>query len=93
MTTVHDVKSVEQRTADLLQESDGAILWESDASAVHFSFVSESAGAVLGCPAQQWLAERGFLHNHVHLTTGAASSKRCTTPSPTRACTSASIAC
>ncbi len=45
---------------------DGAIVWEADASAAHFSFVSESASEVLGYPPQQWQAESGFLQKHVH---------------------------
>lgn len=56
----------EQRSIDLLRKADGAILWEADAAAVHFSYVSESAAKVLGCSAQQWQSEPSFLKNHVH---------------------------
>jgi PAS domain S-box-containing protein len=52
--------------ADLLTGADGTILWESDASAAHFSFVSDSAATVLGWPAHQWSTEPAFLRKHVH---------------------------
>jgi PAS domain S-box-containing protein len=58
--------SADRRTADVLQRIDGAILWEADASGAHFSFVSESSNAILGCPAREWQTEPGFLQKHVH---------------------------
>jgi PAS domain S-box-containing protein len=66
VTNRDDVNAAERRTADVLQKSDGAILWEADAAAVHFSFVSESSSAVLGCSSQDWRNEPGFLQKRVH---------------------------
>jgi PAS domain S-box-containing protein len=65
-TAQGEKETIEHRYLDLLSRAEGAILWEADASAAHFSFVSDSAAAVLGLPAQQWSAEPGFLKNHVH---------------------------
>lgn len=61
-----DAKWPEARSSDLLRTTNAAILWEADASAVHFSFVSESASAVLGFAPQEWKAEPAFLQKRVH---------------------------
>jgi PAS domain S-box-containing protein len=61
-----DTDSTADRPGDLLQHLPGAILWEADAAAIQFSFVSESAAAMLGYSAEQWQAEEGFLKKHVH---------------------------
>lgn len=58
--------STAARHDELAQNLPGGIIWEADASAIHFSFVSESAAALLGYPAGQWRAEEGFLKKHVH---------------------------
>ncbi|MDB4936816.1 MAG: Sensory box histidine kinase [Labilithrix sp.] len=59
-------QTAEQRCLELLTKGEGAIVWQADASAAHFSFVSDSAAAVLGVPKQQWSSEPSFLKNHVH---------------------------
>jgi PAS domain S-box-containing protein len=58
--------STATRPDELVQNLPGAILWEADAAAIHFSFVSESAATLLGYPAGQWRAEEGFLKRHIH---------------------------
>ncbi len=58
--------STSARPGELVQKVPGGIIWEADASAIHFSFVSESAAALLGYPTGQWQAEEGFLKKHVH---------------------------
>jgi PAS domain S-box-containing protein len=58
--------STAARPGDLVQNLPGAIVWEADAAAIHFSFVSESAAAMLGYPAGQWQADEGFFKKHVH---------------------------
>ncbi|QRK06168.1 PAS domain S-box protein [Archangium violaceum] len=58
--------STAARPGELLHNLPGAIVWESDAAAIHFSFVSESAASMLGFPAGQWQADEGFLKKHVH---------------------------
>src|SRR4051812_36165698 len=52
--------------SDLLQLGDGAIVWEADSSAVHFSFVSDSAEKVLGFAPVIWKSDPCFLRAHVH---------------------------
>jgi PAS domain S-box-containing protein len=62
-----DPKSNKQtRCLKLLQSLGGAVLWESDPSGLQLSFVSETAGEMLGIPANDWQTERGFLRKHVH---------------------------
>jgi PAS domain S-box-containing protein len=50
----------------LLRNLGGAVLWESDPSGLRLAFVSATAGEMLGVPADDWLADRGFLRKHVH---------------------------
>jgi PAS domain S-box-containing protein len=57
----------ERRCVEVLQNMAGAILWESDPFALEFSFVSDSAAALLGYSLERWRAESrfGFLSKHV----------------------------
>jgi len=55
----------EQRFHDLVQSLD-AIVWEADATTWQFTFVSQSAEALLGYPVERWLAEPAFWVNLVH---------------------------
>ncbi|EPX60797.1 hypothetical protein D187_001446 [Cystobacter fuscus DSM 2262] len=61
-----DEDSTAARPDELVQNLPGGLIWEADAAAIHFSFVSESAAAMLGYPVGQWRAEDGFLKKHVH---------------------------
>jgi PAS domain S-box-containing protein len=55
----------EQRYRDLIQGLD-AIVWEADARALSFSFVSRRAETVLGYPVQRWLREPDFWVRRMH---------------------------
>jgi len=47
-------------------ESLNAIVWEADASAWQFTFVSQRAQEILGYPVEQWLSEPNFWANHIY---------------------------
>ncbi|MGH7350556.1 MAG: ATP-binding protein, partial [Candidatus Rokuibacteriota bacterium] len=55
----------EQRYRDLIQGLD-AIVWEADARALTFSFVSRRAETVLGYPVERWLREPDFWAHRIH---------------------------
>jgi PAS domain S-box-containing protein len=55
----------EQRYRDLIQGLD-AIVWEADARALTFSFVSRRAETVLGYPVERWLREPDFWVRRMH---------------------------
>ena len=55
----------EQRYRDLIQGLD-AIVWEADARALTFSFVSRRAETVLGYPVERWLREPDFWARRMH---------------------------
>jgi len=55
----------EQRYRDLIQGLD-AIVWEADARALTFSFVSRRAETVLGYPVDRWLREPDFWARRMH---------------------------
>jgi len=55
----------EQRYRDLIQGLD-AIVWEADARALTFSFVSGRAETVLGYPVERWLREPDFWLRRMH---------------------------
>ncbi|MGH7366776.1 MAG: ATP-binding protein, partial [Candidatus Rokuibacteriota bacterium] len=55
----------EQRYRDLIQGLD-AIVWEADARALTFSFVSRRAETVLGYPVERWLREPDFWARRIH---------------------------
>jgi PAS domain S-box-containing protein len=55
----------EKRYRDLIQGLD-AIVWEADARALTFSFVSARAATVLGYPVERWLREPDFWVRRIH---------------------------
>ena len=55
----------EKRYRDLIQGLD-AIVWEADARALTFSFVSRRAESVLGYPVERWLREPDFWQRRMH---------------------------
>jgi PAS domain S-box-containing protein len=55
----------EKRYRDLIQGLD-AIVWEADARALTFSFVSGRAATVLGYPVERWLREPDFWVRRIH---------------------------
>jgi len=54
-----------QRFRDLVNSVEG-IVWEADARAFQFTFVSKQAERVLGYPVEQWLQEPAFWKDHIH---------------------------
>jgi len=54
-----------QRFRDLVQGLD-AIVWEADPATLMFTFVSERAQSMLGCPSEEWLSEPNFWASHIH---------------------------
>jgi PAS domain S-box-containing protein len=57
--------AAQQRFVDLVNSVEG-IVWEADAQALAFSFVSEQAERILGYPVEQWLREPTFWKDHLH---------------------------
>jgi two-component system, sensor histidine kinase and response regulator len=55
----------EQRYRELV-ESAQVILWRRSAASGQFSFVNKEAEALLGYPAEEWLANGNFLFDHLH---------------------------
>jgi len=55
----------EQRYRELV-ESAQVILWRRSADSRQFSFVNKEAEALLGYPAEEWLANGNFLLDHLH---------------------------
>src|SRR6185503_14657605 len=49
-----------------LVESVLAIVWRADAPTFQFSFVSKEAEALLGYPAERWIADSTFWRDHIH---------------------------
>ena len=49
-----------------LVESIGAVVWEADAPAYRFSYVSPQAEAVFGYRIDEWLTQPDFMHMHIH---------------------------
>ncbi|HZM85637.1 MAG TPA: PAS domain S-box protein [Blastocatellia bacterium] len=49
-----------------LVESVLAIVWRADAPTFQFSFVSKEAEALLGYPAERWIADSTFWRDHLH---------------------------
>ena len=54
------------RRRDALVNSIDGIVWEADLRSQRFLFVSRRAEAILGYPAERWLAEPSFWQDHVH---------------------------
>lgn len=50
---------LEQRAHEILSDLE-FILWEGDAQTFQFTFVSQSAEAILGYPCERWLTEASF---------------------------------
>ncbi|PRY53166.1 PAS domain S-box-containing protein [Arcticibacter pallidicorallinus] len=59
------IKMHRDRLESLLKTTNG-IVWEADSANHHFRYVSEYAEKVLGYAPSQWLAEPGFLENHIY---------------------------
>ncbi|MBI1964411.1 MAG: GAF domain-containing protein, partial [Candidatus Rokubacteria bacterium] len=55
----------EERYRNLVESLD-AIVWEADAATGALSFVSGSTETILGYPVERWLAEPGFVAEHLH---------------------------
>ncbi|MBI2016616.1 MAG: GAF domain-containing protein, partial [Candidatus Rokubacteria bacterium] len=55
----------EERYRNLVESLD-AIVWEADAATGALSFVSGSTETILGYPVERWLAEPGFVTEHLH---------------------------
>ncbi len=55
----------ERRLRNLLEGLD-AIVWEAEAPAWQFSFVSARAEGILGYSVEQWLTDPSFWANHIH---------------------------
>ncbi len=54
------------REFDVLINSLEGIVWEVDAQALQFTFVSKQAERLLGYPTELWLADPGFWKAHLH---------------------------
>jgi PAS domain S-box-containing protein len=75
LLTIHDLteeerlhaarRASEQRFRDLVQGLD-AIVWEADAAALRFTFVSQRAEGLLGYPPDHWLREPDFFGLRIH---------------------------
>ncbi len=59
------VADSEKRLRELIQSLD-AIVWEADARALRFTFVSQAAEKILGLTHEQWLASPDFLLERIH---------------------------
>ncbi len=55
----------EERFRDLVQGLD-AIVWEADAAALRFTFVSQRAETILGYPVERWLGGADFFAERIH---------------------------
>ncbi|WP_009631308.1 putative bifunctional diguanylate cyclase/phosphodiesterase [Synechocystis sp. PCC 7509] len=55
----------EQRFRDLVHGLD-AIVWEADAIAMQFSFISQRAEELLGYPVSKWLDQANFQETYIH---------------------------
>jgi PAS domain S-box-containing protein len=55
----------QKRYQELVHTIDG-IVWESDASAFRFMFVSKQAERILGFPVERWVTQPRFWRNHIH---------------------------
>jgi PAS domain S-box-containing protein len=62
------LKGLEQsrRRYETLVNSMDAIVWETEADAPRFSFVSPRAEQILGYPVERWLTQPRFWRNHIH---------------------------
>jgi PAS domain S-box-containing protein len=49
----------------LIADMDG-IVWEADASSMHFTFVSDGALDILGWPPSEWIEDPSFWADHLH---------------------------
>jgi two-component system sensor histidine kinase/response regulator len=58
--------SLSERRFRQLVESAQVILWRRSVDTSQFRFVNKEAEELLGYPAEQWLANRSFLFDHVH---------------------------
>ena len=65
ITELETVKRLERRYHGLVEGLD-AIVWEADAQAWQFTFVSRYAEKILGYPVSQWLSEPNFWVDHIH---------------------------
>lgn len=54
-----------QQYQDLV-ESIGAVVWEAEAPAYRFTYVSPQAEAVFGYRIDEWLTQPDFMHAHIH---------------------------
>lgn len=61
-----DFASGNNPRADLLQELQGALIWETDAWAIHFSLLNVAAAPMLGLAAGDIEAGSGILKKHIH---------------------------
>jgi PAS domain S-box-containing protein len=59
------LRESQQQYESLVQSVDG-IVWEVDAEAFRFTFVSKQAERILGYPVEQWLNEPNFWAAHLH---------------------------
>jgi len=72
---IHDITERKQAEIELdqsrrryqaLVHSIDGIVWEGDASALHFTFVSNQALKILGYPLERWIEQPRFWRNHMH---------------------------
>jgi signal transduction histidine kinase/CheY-like chemotaxis protein len=58
-------EAAEHRYYDLINWVDHAVLWEYDAIARRFAFVSQRSTEILGYPPEDWLKDPNFFRRHV----------------------------
>lgn len=63
---VAQLEVAQQRFQDLVNGLEDTIVWEYDAVAARFTFVSQSAAKILGYPVEQWLEQSNFWQNLIH---------------------------
>ena len=60
-----DIEATRRHLSDLVNGIE-AVIWESDASVQHFTFVNDYARKLLGLNTERWVAEPAFWYENVH---------------------------